>query len=68
MENKRSGRQTTKMCKDVLFDLEPTKSISQLRGLNREELLQSMHQVDLMKDDKKSIEVAKEVDVHVEPT
>ncbi len=27
------------MCRDVLFDLESTKSITQLRRLNKEELL-----------------------------
>jgi len=57
-----------KMCKDVPFDLEPAKSIGQLKGLNKEELLQLMHQVNLMKDDKRSIEMAKEVDVNVEST
>jgi hypothetical protein len=56
------------MCRDVSFDLEPTKSITQLRGLNIEELLQLMHQIDLMKDDKRLVEVTKEGDVHVEST
>jgi hypothetical protein len=56
------------MCKDVPFDLELAKSIVQLRGLNKKELIQLMRQTDLMKDDKRSVEVAKEVDVHVEPT
>jgi hypothetical protein len=56
------------MCRDVSFDLEPTKSITQPRGLNREELLHLMHQIDLMKDDKRLVEVTKEGDVHVEPT
>jgi hypothetical protein len=51
-----------------LFDLEPAKSITQLKGLNKEELLQLMHQINLMKDDKRSIEVIKEGDVHVEWT
>ncbi len=56
------------MCRDVSFDLELAKSITQLRGLNREELLQLMHQIDLMKDDKRLVEVTKEGDVHVELT
>jgi hypothetical protein len=51
--NTRSGKQTTQLCKDVPIDLELAKSIGQLRGLNREELLQPMHQVNLMKDDKR---------------
>jgi hypothetical protein len=41
------------MCKDVPFDLEPTKSIAQPRRLNEKGLLQSTRQVDLMKDDRK---------------
>ncbi len=57
-----------KICMDVPFDLEPIKSIIQPRGLNGEELLQSMHQVNLMKDDKRSTEMAEEGDVHVELT
>ncbi len=56
------------MCMDVPFDLGLAKSITQLRGLNEKELLQLMHQVDLMKDDKRSIEMAKEGDVHVKST
>jgi len=56
------------MCRDVSLDLELAKSITQLRGLNREELLQLMHQIDLMKDDKRLVEVTKEGDVHVEST
>jgi hypothetical protein len=56
------------MCRDVSFDLESAKSIIQLRRLNREELLQLMHQIDLMKDDKRPTEVTKEGDVHVKPT
>jgi hypothetical protein len=56
------------MCRDVSFDLELAKSITQLRRLNREELLQLIHQIDLMKDYKRSIEVTKEGDVHVERT
>ncbi len=56
------------MCMVVPFDLELTKSIIQLKGLNGEELLQSMHQVNLTKDDKRSTKVAKEGGVHVEPT
>jgi hypothetical protein len=54
------------MCKDVPFDLEPTKSIIQPRRLNRKGLLSSIHQIDLMKNDKKSTEVAKGSDVNVE--
>jgi hypothetical protein len=53
------------MCKDVPFDLESTKSIIQPRRLNRKELLHSMCQINLMKDDKRSIEVVEEGDVHV---
>jgi hypothetical protein len=56
------------MCRDVSFDLEPIRSIAQLLALNKRELLQLMRQIDLMKDDKRLVEVAKEVDVHVEPT
>jgi hypothetical protein len=59
---------TLEMCKDISFDFELTKSITQLRKLNIKELLQLMHQVDLMKDDKRLVKVAKEVDVHVKPT
>jgi hypothetical protein len=55
------------MCKDVPFDLELAKSITQLRRLNKKGILQSTHQVDLMKDDRMSVEVAKGSDVHVEP-
>jgi hypothetical protein len=55
------------MCKDVPFDLELAKLIIQLKKLNGKGLLQLTRQVDLMKDDKKSIEVAKGSDVHVEP-
>jgi hypothetical protein len=54
------------MCRDLSFDLELAKSIIQLRGLNIKELLQSMRQVNLMKDDKRLAKVVKEVDVHVE--
>jgi hypothetical protein len=54
------------MCKDVLFDLEAAKSIIQPRRLNRKRLLSLTCKVDLMKDDKKSAEVAKGSDVHVE--
>jgi hypothetical protein len=56
------------MCMDVPFGLESAKSIIQLKRLNRKKLLQSMRQTDLMKDDKRLIEVAKEGDVHVKPT
>ncbi len=56
------------MCRDVSFDLEPAKLITQLRGLHIEELLQLMHQINLMKDDKRLVEVTKEGDVHIEPT
>ncbi len=61
MENK-----PLEMCRDLSFDLELAKSIIQLRGLNIKELLQSMRQVNLMKDDKRLAKVVKEVDVHVE--
>ncbi len=54
------------MCKDVPFDLERAKSIIQPRRLNRKGLLSSTHQVDLMKNDKKSSEITKGSDVHVE--
>ncbi len=55
------------ICKDVPFDLEPTKSIIEPRRLNKEGLLQSTCQVDLMKDDKRLAKVTKGSDVHVEP-
>jgi hypothetical protein len=53
------------MCKDVLFDLELTKSVAQPKGLNEKGLLQSTCQVDLTKDDRKLIQVTKGNDVHV---
>jgi len=56
-----------KMCKDVPFDLELAKSIIQPKRLNRKGLLQSTHQVDLMKYDKKLVEVVKRSDVHFKP-
>jgi hypothetical protein len=55
------------MSKDVPFDLEPAKSITQSRGFNGEGLLQLTHQVNLMKDDKKLAKVTKGSDVHVKP-
>jgi hypothetical protein len=68
MEDTSSKKKPLEMCMDVPFDLESTKSITQPKGLNEEELLQSIHQINLMKDDKRSAEVAKEGDVHVKPT
>ncbi len=53
------------MCMDVPLDLGLTKSITQLKGLNEKNNLWLTWRVDLMKDDKRSPEVAKESDVHV---
>ncbi len=55
------------MCMDVPFDLKSAKLIPQLIGLNKEGLLQLTHQIDLMKDAERSIEIAKGSDVHVKP-
>ncbi len=60
MENK-----PLEMCMDVPLDLESTKSITQIKGLNEEKILWLTWWVDLMKDDKRLVEVAKESDVHV---
>ncbi len=51
---------------DVFFNLKLAKLIIQLIGLNEQGLLQSTHQVDLMKNGKRLVEVAKGNDVHVE--
>ncbi len=53
------------MCMDVPFDLISAKLITQPTRSNGEGLLQLTRQVDLMKDGKRSIEVAKGSDVHV---
>ncbi len=55
------------MCMDVPFDLKSTKLIIQPTRSNGEGLLQLTHQVDFMKDSKRSVEVAKGIDVHVKP-
>jgi hypothetical protein len=54
------------MCMDVPFDLKLAKLITRLIRLNKEGLLQSTRQVDLMKDGRRSTKVAKGSDVHVE--
>jgi precorrin-2 methylase len=55
------------MCMDVPYHLKLAKLITQPTRLNAEGLLQSTHQVILMKDGKRSTEVAKVNDVHVKP-
>jgi len=55
------------MCMDVPFDLKLAKLITQSTMSNGKGLLQLTHQVDLMKDDKRSVEVTKGSDVHVKP-